>query len=186
MRFFFVFISVCVFNVWLKTTLLLGWPRDTKRLYTPAYSFLLLLLLAETLILDCLSPELYNTLPLFWATQSVVLGPAALGNECTTWLVFSLYVLCQVMSSDLLMLFSSSTMSHPHLSLLTLIPRPRKHPGTPPLSMYPSGRIKWSFICAHIEIGLYLYSSIVLPCAIVFHHFTPNEHHKYMLGMERA
>ena len=33
---FFVFVSVCVFNVWLKTTLLLPvWPRDAKRLDTP-------------------------------------------------------------------------------------------------------------------------------------------------------
>ena len=37
--FFFslVFVSVCVFNVWPKTTLLLPmWPRDTKSLDTPA------------------------------------------------------------------------------------------------------------------------------------------------------
>ena len=37
--FFFasVFISVCVFNVWCKTTLLLlVWLRDTERLDTPA------------------------------------------------------------------------------------------------------------------------------------------------------
>ena len=32
-----VFVSVCVFNVWPKTALLLSvWPRDTKRLDTPA------------------------------------------------------------------------------------------------------------------------------------------------------
>ena len=31
-----VFVSVCVFNVWPKTTLLPVWPRDTKRLATPA------------------------------------------------------------------------------------------------------------------------------------------------------
>ena len=30
-----VFISVCVFNMWPKTTLLSGWPRHTKRLDTP-------------------------------------------------------------------------------------------------------------------------------------------------------
>ena len=30
-----VFVSVCVFNVWPKTTLLLVWPRDAKRLDTP-------------------------------------------------------------------------------------------------------------------------------------------------------
>ena len=33
-----VFVSVCVFNVWPKTPLLPPvWPRDTKRLDTPAY-----------------------------------------------------------------------------------------------------------------------------------------------------
>ena len=32
----FVFVSVCVFNVWPKTTLLLPvWPRDAKSLDTP-------------------------------------------------------------------------------------------------------------------------------------------------------
>ena len=32
-----VFVSVCVFNVWPKTTLLPpAWPRDAQRLYTPA------------------------------------------------------------------------------------------------------------------------------------------------------
>ena len=31
-----VFFSVCVFNVWPKTTLLPVWPRDAKRLDTPA------------------------------------------------------------------------------------------------------------------------------------------------------
>ena len=32
-----IFISVCVFDVWLKSTLLLPvWPSDTKRLDTPA------------------------------------------------------------------------------------------------------------------------------------------------------
>ena len=30
-----VFISVCVFSVWLKTTLLPVWPRDDKRLDIP-------------------------------------------------------------------------------------------------------------------------------------------------------
>ena len=30
-----VFISVWVFNVWPKTTLLPGWPRDAKRLDVP-------------------------------------------------------------------------------------------------------------------------------------------------------
>ena len=30
-----VFISVCVFSVWPKTTLLLVWPRDAKRMDTP-------------------------------------------------------------------------------------------------------------------------------------------------------
>ena len=36
MRFFFVFVSVCVFNVWPKTTLLPPvWPRDDKMLDTP-------------------------------------------------------------------------------------------------------------------------------------------------------
>ena len=33
-----VFVSVCVFNVWPKTTLLPIWPRDAKRLDTPAKS----------------------------------------------------------------------------------------------------------------------------------------------------
>ena len=34
-----VFVSVCAFNVWPKTTLLLPvWPRDAKRLDTSAYS----------------------------------------------------------------------------------------------------------------------------------------------------
>ena len=34
-----VFVSVCVFNVWPKTTLLLPvWPRDTKRLDTSRWS----------------------------------------------------------------------------------------------------------------------------------------------------
>ena len=37
-----VFISVCVFNVWPKATLLPLWPRDAKRLDTPANTFLLL------------------------------------------------------------------------------------------------------------------------------------------------
>ena len=32
---FFVFISVCVFNVWPKATLLPVWPRDTEMLVTP-------------------------------------------------------------------------------------------------------------------------------------------------------
>ena len=31
-----VFISDCVFSVWPKTTLLPVWPRDAKRLDTPA------------------------------------------------------------------------------------------------------------------------------------------------------
>ena len=34
-----VFTSVCVFNVWPKITLLPLWPRDTKRLDTPARNF---------------------------------------------------------------------------------------------------------------------------------------------------
>ena len=34
--FFFVFVSVCVFNVWSKTTLLPVWPRDAKMWDTPA------------------------------------------------------------------------------------------------------------------------------------------------------
>ena len=34
-----VFISVCVFNVWPKTTLLPVWPRDTKRLDSPVDYF---------------------------------------------------------------------------------------------------------------------------------------------------
>ena len=32
----FVFVAVCVFNVWPKTTLLPVWPRDAKSLDTPA------------------------------------------------------------------------------------------------------------------------------------------------------
>ena len=36
------FVSVCVFNVWPKTTLLLPvWPRDAKRLDTPELQCLL-------------------------------------------------------------------------------------------------------------------------------------------------
>ena len=36
-----VFISVCVFSVWPKTTLLLPvWPRDAKRLGTPGTGWL--------------------------------------------------------------------------------------------------------------------------------------------------
>ena len=36
--FFFVFVSVCVFNMGPKTTLLLPvWPRDPKRLDPPLY-----------------------------------------------------------------------------------------------------------------------------------------------------
>ena len=32
----FVFVRICVFNMWPKTTLLLpGWPSDAKRLDTP-------------------------------------------------------------------------------------------------------------------------------------------------------
>ena len=35
-----VFVSVCVFNVWPKATLLLPvWPRDAKKLHTPAGGF---------------------------------------------------------------------------------------------------------------------------------------------------
>ena len=30
-----VFVSVCMFNVWPKTTLLPMWPRDAERLDTP-------------------------------------------------------------------------------------------------------------------------------------------------------
>ena len=33
----FVFVSVCVFNVWPKTTLLPVWPRDANRLDTPEF-----------------------------------------------------------------------------------------------------------------------------------------------------
>ena len=33
-----VFIGVCIFNVWPKTTFLPAWPRDAKRLDTPAGS----------------------------------------------------------------------------------------------------------------------------------------------------
>ena len=40
-----VFISVCVFNVWTKTTLLPVWPRDAKRLDTPDRACFLLVTL---------------------------------------------------------------------------------------------------------------------------------------------
>ena len=37
--FFSVFVSVCVFIVWHKTTLLPVWPRDAKTLDTPVTAF---------------------------------------------------------------------------------------------------------------------------------------------------
>ena len=36
MRYFCDYVSRAVFNVWLKTALLPVWPRDAKRLDTPA------------------------------------------------------------------------------------------------------------------------------------------------------
>ena len=50
-----------VFNVWPKTTLLLPvWPRDTKRLGTPAYSFYPCVLEFLFLGLSLLEPSTYD------------------------------------------------------------------------------------------------------------------------------
>ena len=48
-----VFISVCIFNVWPKTTLLPAWPRDAKRFAPPARSSLVPL----DSIIDAIAPK---------------------------------------------------------------------------------------------------------------------------------
>ena len=70
-----VFVSVCVFNVWPKTTILPVWPRDTKKSDTPA---LVLIVEATKNSSRCLQ-DCYNSMILSpWVRSRPTTSPQGL------------------------------------------------------------------------------------------------------------